>query len=603
MRTQGHKPHQDNWRSAGETPLPEPHHPERIFFQRKTAMKHSVGIFSRSDKRDYSWLVTLLSSSDFSDCIQDVRSTVISNSGFQQFIDDASQCSLGILYHTKNRGRVNITDISGSLYDDELDNLNQLLGRDNVIVVVDDVEDSSHEEKIRILESQPTIRKLASDLLLITKTEKNNSKTSMTKLRTLMPFNSSSALQGSSTYGGPDPRSGGHNLEEKLTDTNKTNHGPLRGDKGPNTKSSYEILKPWISSKSPEVSFRDEGPPIWKDYDCFKSIRKSSIPMGSGEEFEIPLSNKQFCNIYYESQKIPLSTENVETWPSWETENIYEDPDSWINDKPKPKIKPKRKSTIWYSSKYSEMLPDNESQEDEFCGKTSNIGIDCEISEKPPSKGYPTYRMNKETSRIRYGSESSKKPPIDEFSGIYLYNKPEIGFTYKSSGSNPRCERSEELCDKSTGSSPRCERTEELCDKSSGSSPRCERSEELCDKSTGSSPRCERSEELCDKSTGSSPRCERSEELCDKSTGSSPRCERTEELCDKSFGSSPRCERSEELCDNSDSMCEGESRDTPLRKMSPKAQKSPNSQSIGPNFSDVIDELKRKQNKIRNLPH
>lgn len=92
-------------------------------------MKHSIGIFSRSHKGDYAWLVTLFSSRDFSDCVQDVRSTVISNSGFHQFIDDASQCSLGIIYHTKNRGRVNITDIPGSLYDEELDSLNKLLGK------------------------------------------------------------------------------------------------------------------------------------------------------------------------------------------------------------------------------------------------------------------------------------------------------------------------------------------------------------------------------------------------------------------------------------------------------------------------------------------
>ncbi|XP_073490868.1 uncharacterized protein [Aquarana catesbeiana] len=362
----------------------------------------------------------------------------------------------------------------------------------------------------------------------------------MTKLKTLTPFNTTSALQGSSTHRVPEPQSGRHNLEEKLTDANKTKHGtedikPLHGDRSPNIKSTYEVLKPLNSNNSPEVSFSNEGPQIWNDYVDFKSMRKSSIPIGSNEESEIPLSPPQFCNIYYESQKIPSSVESLETWDSSETENIYETIDTWINDRPDPK--PKEKSTNWYSSKHSKMLPGNEYQMDECCSKTSNIGIDSEISEKLPSLDtplrkmipmppparkspnsqsnnanfsnvmdelkdhYPTNQLNNETSRMRYSSERSKKPPTDEFSEIHLYNKPpEIGYTYKSS--EPK----------------------------------------------------------------------------------------------------PSCERSTDLCDNSDSMCKGESLDTPLRKTSPKplsARKSPNSQSNNVNFSDVIDELRTKLNKIK----
>ncbi|XP_077303139.1 uncharacterized protein LOC143923389 [Lithobates pipiens] len=574
-------------------------------------MKHSVGIFSRSDKGDYAWLVTLLSSSDFSDCVQDVRSTVISNSGFQQFIDDASQCSLGILYHTKNRGRVNITDIPGSLYDEELDNLNQLLGRDNVIVVTDDVGDSSHKEKIRILEGQPTIRKLATDLLLISKTDKNNTKTLMTKLRTLTPFNSTSALQESIPHKVPEPLSGKHNLEETLTNTNKTKHGtkdikPLHGDKSPNTKSTYDFLKPWISNNSPEVSFSNESPQIWNDYVSFKSTRKSSIPRGSNKESEIPLSPPKFCNIYYESQKLPSSIESLETWHSSETENIYETIDSWINDKPDPK--PKEKSKDWYSYEHSEMLSGNGYQKDEFCSKTFNIGIDSEISEELPGKGYPTNQLNNETYRMRYSSENSKKPPTDNFSEIHFFNKPsEIGYTYKSSEPKPICEGSKELCDNS----------DSMCKGESLDTPLWKISPKP--PSAGKSANSQFNfsdvmDELKDHYPTNQLNNETSRMRYSSENSKKPPTDEVSEIhffnkpseigyTYKSSEPKPICEGSKELCDNSDSMCKGESLDTQSWKLSPKpltGDKIPNSQSDNVNFSDVIEELKRKLNKIKN---
>ncbi|XP_040211878.1 uncharacterized protein LOC120942953 isoform X2 [Rana temporaria] len=366
---------------------------ERHHFQhatsgkRKAAMKHSVGIFSRSDKGDYAWLVTLFSSSDFSDCIQDVRSTVISNSGFQQFIDDASHCSLGIIYHTKNRGRVNITDISGSLYDEELDSLNQLLGRDNVIVVIDDVEDSSHEEKIRILKLQPTIEKLARDLLLISKTEKNNTKTLMTKLRNLTA--STSEVHGRSNHGGPDPHVGRSNLEEKLTDTNQTkcktkDSKPLRGDKSPNTKSTLEILIS-CSSKSPGVSFRNEGPQTWNDCDGYEFMRGFQAPVGISEESQMP------C----QSQKMPPSIENLETLDSSETENLYETPDTCINDKPKPPIDEFSKvhlynkpSEVGYTYKSSETKLNHERSK-ELCDNSDSQCKDESFVVTPPREKCP----------------------------------------------------------------------------------------------------------------------------------------------------------------------------------------------------------------------
>lgn len=44
-------------------------------------------------------------------------------------MDDLSQCTFGILYHTKNRGRVNITDVEEALYDEELETISAELGK------------------------------------------------------------------------------------------------------------------------------------------------------------------------------------------------------------------------------------------------------------------------------------------------------------------------------------------------------------------------------------------------------------------------------------------------------------------------------------------
>ncbi|XP_068120827.1 kinesin-like protein KIF13A [Hyperolius riggenbachi] len=149
--------------------------PERTFSTRLFQIrKVDVGLFSVSDDSDYSWLVTLLKSEYFSEQIWRVTPCYISNSGFQQFRDAVSQCSFGILYHTKNRGRVNVTDVVDSLYDEELKYLRTRLGKDNVIVVIDDLQDSSDQEKERILQNQPSIGKLARDLFLFTQEEKKS---------------------------------------------------------------------------------------------------------------------------------------------------------------------------------------------------------------------------------------------------------------------------------------------------------------------------------------------------------------------------------------------------------------------------------------------
>ncbi|CAH2308051.1 Hypothetical predicted protein [Pelobates cultripes] len=126
---------------------------------------YNIGIFSRSAESDYKWLQTLLRSEGFRGHVLDMQSFYISNNGFQQFREDVNWCTVGILYHTRNRGGINLTDVVSSLYDNELDYLSQRLGRDNVLVVIDDLEDSGFEEKDRILKNQPTIGRCSVPLL------------------------------------------------------------------------------------------------------------------------------------------------------------------------------------------------------------------------------------------------------------------------------------------------------------------------------------------------------------------------------------------------------------------------------------------------------
>ncbi|KAM5152269.1 uncharacterized protein ACMZJ9_010471 [Mantella aurantiaca] len=129
--------------------------------------KGVVGIFSSEHASCYEWL------SDFildSSLVRDVRHVYISNKSWN-LKQEISQCTFGILYHTKKRGRINVTDVTDSLYDVELRALSEILGRNNVIVVIDDVEDGSDDEKNRILKSQPSIIELALDLVLFREDE------------------------------------------------------------------------------------------------------------------------------------------------------------------------------------------------------------------------------------------------------------------------------------------------------------------------------------------------------------------------------------------------------------------------------------------------
>lgn len=135
--------------------------------------RHRVGIFSRSGDRDYTWLVAALTSDDFRSHVTTVKSCLISNNQkFQDFVDDIRQCTFGIIYHSKNRGRVNVTNVTDSLYDQELETLHMILEKKNVVVLIDDVEDSSDDQQTRILQEQHSIVEWAADLLLVSHRDK-----------------------------------------------------------------------------------------------------------------------------------------------------------------------------------------------------------------------------------------------------------------------------------------------------------------------------------------------------------------------------------------------------------------------------------------------
>ncbi|XP_044160164.1 uncharacterized protein LOC122945231 isoform X2 [Bufo gargarizans] len=127
-----------------------------------------IGIFSRSAESEYRWLVDILGED------WPVVPFIITNTNYNRFCEEINRCSFGILYHSRNRGRVNITDVTDSLYDGEVRKMSEALGKQRVITVIDDLEDSSHEAKERILSHQHSLRTLTRDIVLFTPEEKRN---------------------------------------------------------------------------------------------------------------------------------------------------------------------------------------------------------------------------------------------------------------------------------------------------------------------------------------------------------------------------------------------------------------------------------------------
>ncbi|KAM4025995.1 uncharacterized protein ACNLHF_026397 isoform 2-T3 [Anomaloglossus baeobatrachus] len=125
-----------------------------------------IGIFSRSSQEEYTWLASMLSRAGR------VVPFCITNSNAHQFSQQVPQCTFAILYHSKTRGRVNITNVTDSLYDEELSFMSKVLGKSNVIVVADDMDDGSAWAAQNILTNQPAIAQLTSGIYLFTTKEK-----------------------------------------------------------------------------------------------------------------------------------------------------------------------------------------------------------------------------------------------------------------------------------------------------------------------------------------------------------------------------------------------------------------------------------------------
>lgn len=94
--------------------------------------KRVVGIFSREGEVSYHFLFEALGFQDL--LVRKVRTTTITNDGWPRFKEEVSRCDFAILYHSKTRGRLNITDVTDSIYDKELEHLSQKLGKAQALV-------------------------------------------------------------------------------------------------------------------------------------------------------------------------------------------------------------------------------------------------------------------------------------------------------------------------------------------------------------------------------------------------------------------------------------------------------------------------------------
>ncbi|XP_069591279.1 uncharacterized protein [Ranitomeya imitator] len=148
-------------------------------------MQRVVGIFSRESDSSFSFLRDALLAED---SVRKVRSFTITNDGLCKFREEVSRCDCAILYHSKNRGRLNITNVTDSLYDEEITDLSIKLGKDNVIVVADDLDSSSSEIRTKILQGQPLIEQMATGFFLISREDKNSSERLKEKLQKITSF-------------------------------------------------------------------------------------------------------------------------------------------------------------------------------------------------------------------------------------------------------------------------------------------------------------------------------------------------------------------------------------------------------------------------------
>ncbi|CAI9574061.1 unnamed protein product, partial [Staurois parvus] len=139
-----------------------------------------VAICSRDSEQNYEWLIDFLEQRMCRRTKIKARPVFINNTA-SQFHQEVSGYDFAILYHTKKRGRINITNVTGSLYDDELKFLHRRFRGKNV-VVIDDLENSEDSEKQRILDEQDDLRTYASGVFLFTQRDKNQTENPLKKM-------------------------------------------------------------------------------------------------------------------------------------------------------------------------------------------------------------------------------------------------------------------------------------------------------------------------------------------------------------------------------------------------------------------------------------
>ncbi|XP_041431793.1 reticulocyte-binding protein 2 homolog a-like [Xenopus laevis] len=139
----------------------------------KASSRQIVGISSRCQQDQFQWMIDMFAS-HLSELVTEVKYYPITNENSDEWKKEVKGCSFGILYHSLKHGRINITDVEGSLYDKELLYMSQCLDKENVMVVLDDLEQTTEEETKRILRTQPSIKHCSSLLLLTAKKDKEN---------------------------------------------------------------------------------------------------------------------------------------------------------------------------------------------------------------------------------------------------------------------------------------------------------------------------------------------------------------------------------------------------------------------------------------------
>ncbi|MEE6527567.1 hypothetical protein FKM82_029022, partial [Ascaphus truei] len=143
-----------------------------------------VYIFYGSSEVHLQWLLQLLSTAPFQRKVKQVKFLPIA----QECRDDYASGSVAILYYTMLDGRIRETDNRFTLYEYLLRSLSVKLGREKVMVMVDDANDDDVEKGSRLLEFHPCIRECFSQLLTLSQEDKKNAAASRTKCGQIMAF-------------------------------------------------------------------------------------------------------------------------------------------------------------------------------------------------------------------------------------------------------------------------------------------------------------------------------------------------------------------------------------------------------------------------------